>query len=329
MKKPRPKRSPLKHHLCIRKIVKITITSDPQCSSQNNLSNSSMQVIAFSFFKTEGSTPGACFRYLRSAKAAALYVAWYISLNSSSSEVLPGAGVSARKTSGAGAVPDRSSSSSAPAPPGGLPIDAERIFARWNPYSLIQVKTVRVMRVLFSAITVSGSLAGEPGVDTGFSSETERDDGPWPCDICAPRRGPESKNGFGVGARFCGSAFRAGVVRPRTLPGRCRPAPIETDRDRWETIRSRDGRVGPSSSGSRLMRSVCRFCDDERGREGAISCETASPPRWRTRRWCCATTSKSVATLLRLGLGELMSGRNSAQRGLAMGWSGLEGGGEG
>lgn len=87
--------------------------------------------------------------------------------------------------------------------------------------------------------------------------------------------------------------------------------------------------VGPSSSGSRLMRRVCRFCDEERGREDAISCETASPPRWRTRRWCCAATSKSVATLLRFGLGELMSGRNSAQRGLAMGWSELEGGGDG
>ena len=77
------------------------------------------------------------------------------------------------------------------------------------------------------------------------------------------------------------------------------------------------------------MRSVCRFCEEESGREGAISWETASPPRWRTRRWCCAATSKSVATLLRLGLGELISGRNSAQRGFVTGWFGLEGGGDG
>jgi hypothetical protein len=90
---------------------------------------------------------------------------------------------------------------------------------------------------------------------------------------------------------------------------------MDTDRDRRAcAILSRDGREGWSSSGSRFMRKDCRFWDEERGREGAISCETASPPRWRTRRWCCAATSKRVATRLRFGLGELISGRNSACR---------------
>lgn len=98
-------------------------------------------------------------------------------------------------------------------------------------------------------------------------------------------------------------------------------APIDAERERRDENRSIDEREGRSSSGSRLMRSD--WCD-EVGREGAINWETASPPRWRTRRWCCAATSKRVATRLRFGLGELVSGRNSAQRELSS-----SGGGDG
>jgi len=82
-----------------------------------------MQVMALFFSRMIGGDPVAeSFRYLRSAKTAALYVAWYINLNSSSSAEAPGAGVS-----GVGVAFDASGSS----PEAGL-VEA-RVFERWKP----------------------------------------------------------------------------------------------------------------------------------------------------------------------------------------------------
>lgn len=172
----------------------------------------------------------------------------------------------------------------------------------------------------------SGFLGGDEGATAAVatdlsispSAKDDKADGGRIC--CDPRREPCSRNGFGVGARFCGSAFTftlalaLGVARePRKLPCRCRLAPMDTERDlRAAAMRSRLGSPSWSSSGSRFIRSEEMFCEDEDGRIGAIICETASPPLWRTRRWCSAALSNSVATRFRLGLGELMSGRNSA-----------------
>lgn len=87
-----------------------------------------MQVMALFFSSKRGGDPdGDSFKYLRSAKAAALYVEWYIALNSSSSAEVPGAGVSARSVSGAGVAFDASGSS----PDAGL-VEA-RVFERWKP----------------------------------------------------------------------------------------------------------------------------------------------------------------------------------------------------
>lgn len=174
-----------------------------------------------------------------------------------------------------------------------------------------------MMRLLLSAIIVSGFLGGDEGaVASGLSCSSANDDkadGGWI--VCEPRREPFSRNGFGVCARFCGSACTLvpGPRDPRRLVWRCRFAPMDTERDlRAAAMRSRVGSPGWSSSGSRLIRSEEMFCEDDEGRIGAIIWETASPPLWRTRRWWRAALSKSVATRFRLGLGELMSGRNSA-----------------
>lgn len=184
------------------------------------------------------------------------------------------------------------------------------------------MRIVLVMRFLFSAMIVSGFFGGDEGVVViGFSSSMKEDNADggwicWDCD-CDPRRAPGSRNGFGVVARFVGSALALGFIPRalRKLPCRCRFAPIDTDRDLRAAMRSRLGRPGGSSSGSRFIRSEEMFCDEEFGLDGAIICETASPPLWRTRLWCCAALSNSVATLFRLGLGELISGRNSAGAG--------------
>lgn len=86
-----------------------------------------MQVIALFFSSNRGGSIAEPLRYLRRANAAALYVAWYMLLNSSSSAEAPGAGVSARCVSGAGVAFDASGSS----PEAGL-VDA-RVFERWKP----------------------------------------------------------------------------------------------------------------------------------------------------------------------------------------------------
>jgi hypothetical protein len=169
------------------------------------------------------------------------------------------------------------------------------------------------MRFLFSAMMASADLGGEPGVARLISAvEVERRDGGWTC--CDARRDGGSRKGFGVAVRFWGSALgtEPGPRAPSLLAGLCRPAPIDTDRDLRAASRSSVGKLGWSSSGSRFTRSVWRFCDEDDGRDEAINWETASPPRCRTRRWCCAATSKRVATRLRFGLGEFISGRNSA-----------------
>lgn len=126
------------------------------------------------------------------------------------------------------------------------------------------------MRFLFSEMTASILLGGEVGIAGVSSIEAESPDGACVC--CSPRRELESRNGFGVGTRFCGSAFAPGVARaPSLLPGRCKLAPIDTERDLRAAIRSIDGRLGCSSSGSRFTRRGWRFCDEDNGREVAIN----------------------------------------------------------
>lgn len=91
-----------------------------------------MQVIAFPFSSRRGVEPGPegpSFKYLRRAKAAALYVAWYIALNSSSSAETTGAGVSARRASGTGVTDVVSGSGS----PGVALLVEDRVFDRWKP----------------------------------------------------------------------------------------------------------------------------------------------------------------------------------------------------
>lgn len=103
-----------------------------QWSSQKSRSSSSIQVIAFPFPSRRGVDPdpeGPSFKYLRRAKAAALYVAWYIDLNSSSSAETPGAGVSARRPSGTGVAFVGSGSGSA----GVALLADDRAFERWKP----------------------------------------------------------------------------------------------------------------------------------------------------------------------------------------------------
>lgn len=91
-----------------------------------------MQVMAFSFSSRRGIEPGPegpYFKYLRRANAAALYVAWYIALNSSSSAEATGAGVSARRASGPGVAFVVSGSGSA----GVALLVEDRVFERWKP----------------------------------------------------------------------------------------------------------------------------------------------------------------------------------------------------
>lgn len=127
-----------------------------------------------------------------------------MALNSSSSAAAPGAGVSARRVSGAGVVFWVSGSTSAADPGFSLlekEDDVERGLVRWKPYSLIQVRIVRVIRLLFSAIIASADLGGELGVVRLFSDvEVERRDGGWTC--CDARRDGGSRKGFGVAVRF-------------------------------------------------------------------------------------------------------------------------------
>jgi hypothetical protein len=79
--------------------------------------------------------------------------------------------------------------------------DVERGLVRWKPYSLIQVRIVRVIRVLFSAMIASADLGGELGVVRLFSDvDVERRDGGWTC--CDARRDGGSRKGFGVAVRF-------------------------------------------------------------------------------------------------------------------------------
>lgn len=130
-----------------------------------------------------------------------------MALNSSSSATAPGAGVSARRDSGAGVVFWVSISASAVDPePAGFSLlenddDVERGLVRWKPYSLIQVRIVRVIRFLFSAMIASADLGGELGVVRLFSDvDVERRDGGWTC--CDARRDGGSRKGFGVAVRF-------------------------------------------------------------------------------------------------------------------------------
>lgn len=65
----------------------------------------------------------------------------------------------------------------------------------------MQVRIVRVIRFLFSAMMDSTFLGGESGVEFVLSS-ADVADAAGGCACCAPRLPLLSKNGFGVGARF-------------------------------------------------------------------------------------------------------------------------------
>ena len=145
----------------------ITHNSSPvpdriQFSSQNSLKNSSIYPMAFFFSSNGGDTfspspfTNGSFRYFRNAKVDARYVAWYITLNSSSSTVEAVPSAVGGRGSGASSVcllPDR-------------------VDGRLKPYRRMHVKIVRVMVFLFSEIRVSASL-GDVEDSSGFTSGGE------------------------------------------------------------------------------------------------------------------------------------------------------------